>query len=264
VKVLVRPPAESFRLALSDHPERDRIDPGLALQQHGAFVTALREAGAQLIELPPEPDLPDAPFVSDTVIALAPPGGREAALLVVCRPGAPSRRPEVSSVLACARVLAPQVTLVEIEEPGTLEGGDVVVFGERIVIGLSARTNEAGARRLADAAAALGYRPFLCPVGDRLHLASAVTAIGSNRLIGTEAGLASVGEAARGVERLVVPDEELPAANVLSLSDHCFVAAGHPRSAKVLRDAGQRVVEIGLGEFTKADGGPTCLVALIP
>jgi dimethylargininase len=264
VKVLVRPPAESFRRALSEHPEHDRIEPGLALEEHGAFVAALREAGADLVELPPEPDLPDAPFVSDTVIALAPPGGSETALLVACRPSAPSRRPEVPSVLARARELAPHVTLVEIEEPGTLEGGDVVVFGERIAIGLSARTNEAGAGRLADAAASIGYRPFLCPVGDRLHLATAVTAIGPNRLIGTEGGLASVAEAARGVDRLVIPDEELPAANVLSVSDRCFVAAGHPRSVRVLRDAGERVVEIGLGEFTRADGGPTCLVALIP
>jgi dimethylargininase len=264
VKVLVRPPAESFRRALSEHPERDRIEPGLALEQHGGFVAALREAGADLVELPPEPDLPDAPFVSDAVIALASPEGTETALLVACRPGAPSRRPEVPSVLACARDLAPKVTLVEIEEPGTLEGGDVVVFGKRIAIGLSARTNEAGAGRLADAASSIGYRPFLCPVGDRLHLASAVTAIGPDRLVGTEAGLASVAEAAGGVEQLVIPDGELPAANVLSVSDRCFVAAGYPRSVRVLREAGERVVEVEVGEFTKADGGPTCLVTLVP
>lgn len=264
MKVLVRPPGESFRRALSEHPDRHRIEPGLALEQHGAFVAALREAGADLVQLPPEPDLPDAPFVSDTVIALARPGGTETALLVACRPGAPSRRPEVPSVLACARALAPHVTLVEIEEPATLEGGDVVVFGERIVIGLSARTNEAGAGRLAVAAASIGFRPFLCPVGDRLHLATALTAIGPTRLIGTEAGLASLAEAARDVDRLVIPDQELPAANVLSVSDRCFVAAGHPHSVRALRDAGERVVEVELGEFTKADGGPTCLVTLVP
>ena len=133
-----------------------------------------------------------------------------------------------------------------------------------MVIGLTARRNEDGARQLAHAAEPLGYRPFQCPVEDRLHLATAVTAVGPNLLIGTAAGVASLGPARDGAQTVVIPDEEVPAANVLAMGDRCLVAMGYPRAAAALRQAGRTVIEVALGEFTKADGGPTCLVAVIP
>jgi len=268
VRVLVRPPTESFRFALSDHVERDRIDPQRAMEQHRTFVEALRAVGVDVVSLPPKPDLPDAPFVSDAVVALPQPGhtGGPGSLLVVARPGAESRRQEVCSVATAARELMPaSAKVVEIEEPGTLEGGDVLVFGDRIAVGLSARTNREGARQLARAAQSIGYQVFLCPIQDRLHLATAVSVIGPSRLVGTEAGFASLVMAVSGgeIERLIVPDDELPAANVLALGGRCFVASGHPHAVEVLAAAPETVIEIPLDEFTKADGGPTCLVAII-
>jgi N-dimethylarginine dimethylaminohydrolase len=62
----------------------------------------------------------------------------------------------------------------------------------------------------------------------------------------------------------VVPDAEAGAANVLALGGRVFMAAGHPRTASMLREAGDRVVELELDEFALADGGPTCLVAVVP
>ncbi len=271
MRVIVREPSEAFRDALSSHPERHRIDPARAIAQHRAFVAALSAAGLELVPLAPEPTLPDAPFVSDTLIAL-----RAAAeldgptrLLVVGRPGAASRRGEVASVVARAQELVPDATVVEIEELGTLEGGDVIVYGDRLAIGVSGRTNVCGAGQLALAAGSLGYRVFLCPVTDRLHLATAVTPLGPGRLIGTAAGFASL-DAAPGsapvgeVERLVVRDEEARAANVLALGGRVFVAAGYPWTAAMLRASGETVVELELDEFARADGGPTCLVAIVP
>jgi N-dimethylarginine dimethylaminohydrolase len=64
--------------------------------------------------------------------------------------------------------------------------------------------------------------------------------------------------------RVLVPDEELPAANVLAVAGRCFIAAGHPRTAELLREQAETVIELELDEFTKADGGPTCLVAILP
>ena len=105
---------------------------------------------------------------------------------------------------------------------------------------------------------------------DRLHLASAVTPVGPTRLVGTAAGFASLDAARRDVapageiDRVLVPDDEPGGANVLALGGRCFLAAGHPRTAAALRAAGELVVEVDLGEFGRADGGPTCLVAIIP
>ncbi len=273
MKVIVRPPSDRFVAAISTHPERNRIDPRRAVAQHAAFCAALEAAGVDLVRLPAEPELPDATFVSDVLLALPPAGrpGDPTALLVATRPGAQPRRPEVEGVLRAARPLVgAEVPVVRIEPPALLEGGDVIVYGDRIAIGVSARTNEAGARHLADAAGALGYRAFLCPVTDRLHLATAITALGPDLLIGTAAGFASLDAADPAaaprdeVRRLVVPDAELPGANVLVLAGRCFVAAGYPTAARLVGQMGALVVEVELGEFIRADGGPTCLVALVP
>jgi dimethylargininase len=269
VRVIVRPPAEAFRRALSSHPDRGLIDPDRASGQHHRFVTALEEARIDVLVLPPEPDLPDAPFVSDTMVALADPGRASARVIVMTRPGALPRRAEVASVEAAVRSMIPgEVTVERIGPPATLDGGDVVMYGDRIAIGLSARTDRLGAERLAAIARSVGYRPLLCPVLDRLHLASAVTALGPSRLVGTPAGFASLdaadGEALDGVERVVVPETEGAAANVLSLGGRVFVLAGYPLVAAMLRDRGEHVVEVDLDEFVRADGGPTCLVAVVP
>jgi dimethylargininase len=273
MNVLVRAPGSAFRQALSEHPERHRIDPERAVAQHRGFVAALVDAGIRVVQLPPEPNLPDAAFVSDTLLALPradDPGGRTA-LLVVARPGAASRRPEVESVAAAARGLVPaQADEVEIEDPGTLEGGDIVVFGDRVAIGVSGRSNVCGAGQLALAVQSAGYRAFLCPVTDRLHLASGVTAIGPRRLVGTAAGFASLDAAGpdvapgQEVERILVPDGEPGGANVLALGGRCIMATGNPVTAAALRAAGESVVEIDLEEFARADGGPTCLVTIVP
>jgi len=258
-----------MRRAVSQHPEHDRIDPARAVRQHAAYVSAIQAAGVLVTILPAEPDLPDACFTWDTVLAFARPSGGPTVLLVAARPGEASRRPEVASVLACARGLAPNAEVIGIREPGTLEGGDVITYGRRVAIGISARSNEAGARQLAAAVQRIGYQPFLCPVDDRLHLASAVTPTRATRLVGTASGFQSLDAAGPevapdDVERLVIPDREIAGANVLAVGGRCFIAQGQPAAVEALRNAGESVVEVELDEFLRADGGPTCLVAPVP
>jgi dimethylargininase len=269
VRLIVRPPGAALVEALSQHPERDLIDVAQARRQHAAYVAALRDAGLEVDELPADEGLPDATFVWDTVLAFPLQGGDgSTAMVVATRPGAPSRRPEVPSVVARVRELAgPGAAFVEIAAPGTLDGGDVITYGDRVAIGLSARTDGEGARQLAAAVEAIGYRAFLCPVSDRLHLASAVSPLGPRRMIGTAAGYASLEDGGPEtappdeIQRLVIPDDELPAANVLKAGGRCFVAAGYPTAVGLLRAVGEQAVEVELDEFTRADGGPTCLVA---
>ena len=267
---IVRPPGAAFRDAISNHPDRYRIDVSRARVQHAAFCAAIEDAGLPLLRLPEEPDLPDATFVSDSLVALAPILPDRPPVVVVARPAVASRRLEVDSVLRAALACLPAATqVVHVEDPGTLEGGDVVVYGDRLAIGLSGRTNAAGARVLADAARSLGYRPFLCPVTDRLHLATAVTAIAPGTLIGTAAGFASLDVAgpdtapAGEIRRLLLPDDELLGANVLALGGHAFLDSRSPTAARLLREIGLAGHELELDEFALADGGPTCLVNIL-
>jgi len=268
VRLIMRPPSDALRRALSGHPHRDRIDPERARAEHTAYVRALEDAAVAVTLLPREADMPDACFTWDTLLAFPSPGDGKTALLVAARPGAPSRRREVASVLGCARRLAPGADVVEIRDPGTLDGGDVITYGTRVAIGVSARTNEAGARQLASAVGRFGYHAFLCPVDDRLHLASAITPLRARRLIGTQSGFRSLDGAGPDtapddVERLLIPDAAVGGANVLAAGGRCFVARGFPEAATALLSAGESVVEVELDEFLFADGGPTCLVAPI-
>ncbi|MBO0703170.1 MAG: hypothetical protein J2P38_09580 [Candidatus Dormibacteraeota bacterium] len=272
MRFLVRPPSDALVHALSEHPDKGGIDPAEARRQHAGYVSALRAAGLEVLELPAEPDLPDATFVWDTMLAL-PRAGEEGptALVVMTRPGEESRRPEVDSVEARLRELLPRdTTFTRILEPGTLDAGDVIVYGDRVAIGISARTNQSGADQLAILVTALGYRPFRCPVTDRLHLATAISPLGDDLLIGTPAGFASIDGAGPDaapqpeIRRLVIPPEEEPGANVLVAGGHAFLPAGNPTAARLMREAGLDVVEVPLDQFTRADGGPTCLVGPIP
>jgi N-dimethylarginine dimethylaminohydrolase len=107
-------------------------------------------------------------------------------------------------------------------------------------------------------------------VTDRLHLATAVTPVTHDTLIGTAAGFASLDAAGSdaappgGIRRLLLPERELPGANVLALGGHAFLASGNRTAARLLSEAGLRVHELELDEFALADGGPTCLVNVLP
>ena len=61
------------------------------LLDHKDYSLALREAGAEIIELPPLQSFPDSTFVEDTVLCLS-------NLAILMRPGAPSRAGEVSEI----------------------------------------------------------------------------------------------------------------------------------------------------------------------
>jgi dimethylargininase len=273
MKIIMRPPSDAFRHALSKHPLGGQIDPQAARRQHEWLRAAMTGAGADIVLLDPDPDLPDAPFVQDVMISFTraddPQGG--SALLVATRPGAPSRRPEVPSVIAAARRLIPLgCRVMEIEEPGTMDGGDILIFGKRVIIGISGRTNHEGAEQLQAAVDELGYASFLCPVSDgRLHFANAITGVRPDCAIGTAVGYRDLDAVGRDVlpkdeiRRIVIPDAELPAHNVVLINDTLFVPAGNPVSVGLLRDVGENVVEVPFEHFTRADAGLTCLMGVV-
>jgi dimethylargininase len=248
---LVRPPGDSFARALSHHPDASSIDPERARAQHAVYRETLERLGVNVIQLPVDEALPDSCFVQDLAIVV---NGRA----LLCRPGAESRRPEVGGMEDAVRAVAGAVERVE--DPATLEGGDVLRVGETLIAGASKRTNEAGIETLerfaspdANVARAEVREPFL-------HLLSGMSAadgavVGSSALIDQEAF--------DGLERLPVPDEEAAGCNFVALGDDVIMVAGYPSIRKLLEGRGLSVHEVDLSEFAKADGGPTCLSLLV-
>ena len=228
------------------HLPREPIDLSLAVRQHQRYERALEELGCQVRRLSPEPDLPDAVFVEDTAIVLD-----ECA--VMARPGAASRRPETTSVVAG---LCQYRSLHPIEPPGTLDGGDVLRASRHIYVGLSSRTNEDGARQLDDLLAPMGYTVERVAVRGCLHLKSAVTTLSDDELllnpILVDATL--FGE----LKWTAVHPAEPFAANVLSVGGRVLCQASAPRTRERMEARGYEVIAVDVSEFAKAEGGLTC------
>lgn len=248
---LTRPVSPNLGDCELTHLERRPVDIGKAESQHRAYEQALVEAGCALVRVPAAPDLPDAVFVEDTAVVFD-------ELAVVARPGAPSRRPEVDPVVA---VLSGYRGLRRIEEPGTLDGGDVLVIGRRVLVGDSDRTNVEGARQLARILEPLGYDVQRIEVHGCLHLKTAVTALADRTLLINPEWVS----AARlsGYHRVEVDPTEPFAANVLRLGDRLLMAEEHPRTRGRLESLGMRVMTVALSELARAEAGATCCSLLL-
>jgi dimethylargininase len=231
------------------HLERQPIDWARAAEQHSAYEQALAEAGFEIVRLPDLPDDPDAVFVEDAAILL----GDHA---VITRPGAASRAGEAEHA---ARDLAPYFTVHRLAA-GTLDGGDVLAIGRRLYVGLSSRTNAAGAQALRSVAAPLGYKVVEVEPSQCLHLKTAVTFIGKDA-----SGVPRILVNPTWVDPAVFADaaststDEPAAANCVRAGDRLILPTGNPRTAAELRRLGYHLVEIDVSELQKAEAGVTCM-----
>ena len=253
--VLVRDVPESFAQALSAHPPEPPIDVARARQQHAAYVAALASLGLAVVRVGADEACPDCVFVEDTAVVA---GG----VVVLTRPGAPSRRPEVDGV---ARALAARGAAARtMDAPATLDGGDCLrlAAARTIYVGRSERTNAAGVAFLRDAVAARGWSvvEVAMPPGV-LHLKSVCSPLDEHTVLVAEGTLP---RGTFGDARLVeVPRVEAAAANVVAYGRAALVAADGDRTAALVAAEGFRVVRVDTSEMRKADGALTCLSVIV-
>lgn len=247
---LVRPPASTFADGLTTAGLGSPNLP-LALAQHEAYVKALEACGLSVTRLPADDRFPDSTFVEDTAVLAR-------GLAVLCRPGAPSRAGEVEAIRTAITSFFPSP--VAIEAPGTVDGGDVCEAGDHVFVGISERTNEAGARQLAAHLATRGLETTLVDVRGipgLLHLKSGIAWLGGRTLALARPFVGRPEFAAWDV--LEVPDGEEYAANAVLVNGRVLVATGYPRFETALRALGLRTVALDMSEFRKLDGGLSCL-----
>lgn len=244
---MVRRPSPRLTEGLVTHIERsDDVDAELALRQWREYVSAMEKRGWRVAEAPPADDCPDGVFIEDQVFVYG-------SLAVLCRPGAPERRPERAGLHGM--LVAAGYRVVEITEPGTLEGGDVLKHGSDVWVGVGGRTNEEGARQLTRALADFPVTVHRVPVTKVLHLKSAVTALPDGTVIGYEPLVDDPGAFGRF---LPVPEE--PGSHVVLLGgSSVLLSAAAPRTANLLRARGLDVTVVDISEFEKLEGCVTCL-----
>jgi N-dimethylarginine dimethylaminohydrolase len=163
--------------------------------------------------------------------------------------------------------------LGKIQEPGTLEGGDVVWIDERTVaVGEGYRSNAEGIHQfkallgdLVDEVISVPLPHWTGP-GDCLHLMSNVSPIDHDLYL-VYSRLLSVPFRQylikRGIKLLEVPDEEYESmgCNVLSVAPKkCIMIEGNPMTQQRLEAEGVEVHTYDGSEISlKGAGGPTCL-----
>jgi dimethylargininase len=177
---------------------------------------------------------------------------------MMTRPGAASRVGEVDSIREVLAGWFPRIH--SIDHPGTLDGGDVCEADDHFFIGISKRTNEAGATQLADFLAELDFSSSLIDIrnlSNILHLKSGLSYLGTRRLALIDE-LAHCNEF-RAYEAVAVSAVEEYAANCLLINNRMFVAKGFPVFEKQLCDLGYDTIALEMSEFRKMDGGLSCL-----
>jgi dimethylargininase len=225
---------------------REPIDVAKAVSQHQSYQDCLADLGLRVVNLPPEPTLPDAVFVEDPAVVLD-------EVAIILNMGAKSRRPEAHTLVD---ELARYRLLTFLFEPGTADGGDIFRAGRRIFAGVSNRTNLEGCHQLRKLLEPYGYELETVTVKHCLHLKSACSYLGRDTLLINESLLDL--DTLRGFQLLSVPKEEPAAANVLAIDDTVIMPVSFPKTQSLLERHGFKVRAIDVSELQKAEGGVTC------
>jgi dimethylargininase len=233
------------------HLARSPIDFTRAAAQHHEYEATLEHLGCTIVRINAAPQMPDSVFIEDTAVVVD-------ELAVITRPGAESRRGETVGVAEALKVFR---DLAFIEEPGVLDGGDVLRVDGRLWVGLSSRTNEEGVAQLAQ-----HLQPFGCLVKsielrDCLHLKTAVTYAGDGVMLINPAWIDTAHF--DGFDVIEVDPAEPFAANVLHVGATTLCAAAFPHTRERLESRGITTRAIDVSELAKAEGGLTCCSLLL-
>jgi dimethylargininase len=245
---LTHPPSDALETGERTFVGREPIDIAEARRQHEAYIDALVRCGvSRVVKLDANRDLPDSTFIEDTAVVLD-----EIAVQTAMGAGSRAREPQ-----GIAPALREFRDVVPIEAPATLEGGDVVIAGHTLVVGLTLRTNMDGVRALERLVAPFHYR--VLPVNPRgaLHLKTACCSVDDETLLINPAWIDK--RELRDFELIPIVATEPFGAEVVRIGKTLLMAAETPRTADVLRARGHEVRLTPLSEFAKAEGGPTCL-----
>ena len=233
------------------HIDRTPIDLTIARAQHHEYVQALLKIGCRVIELREEPDLPDSVFVEDAAFILP-------EVAVITRPGADSRKPETESI---SQALSPYRPLVHITPPATLDGGDVLVLGKNIYVGLSTRSTPEAVAQLQDLLNNYGYKVSGLELTDCLHLKTAVTRVDDKTLLINKNWIDPTHFA--GYDLIEVDPSEPFAANCLPVNGVIIFPTAFPKTQDKLEQQGFKIKSVNVDELAKAEGAVTCCSLII-
>lgn len=245
-KAIVRKPAHTYANGITSS-NLGKPDFELVKKQHDAYCEALVKCGLELIVLDPDPNFPDSCFVEDTAVVTKNFG-------IITRPGDPRRLGEEIEI---KKVLEPLFKLYQIEEPGTLDGGDVMLADNHFYIGLTNRTNLIGSKQFQQIVTTNGYKFTAVPICKILHFKTGINYLGDNNIL-IQKPFIELPDF-ETYHKIPVEIEEQYAANSLRVNDYVITPKGFNTTKSQIEKLGYKVIELEMSEFQKMDGGLSCL-----
>lgn len=248
-RILARKPAHNMADGITTQ-NLGKPDIDLAMQQFNAYIDALRSCNLNVTVLPPNDEFPDGHFIEDPAIVFHD-------MVFVCRSGEKSREAEGEDI---AKHLS-HLNQIRIEgDTARVDGGDILFCADRVLIGLSDRTNREGAEQLTTALQSVQseLRVDIVPFSGVLHLKTALNELAPGVFVmGPEL---QTNYDLSFAEVHVLPEHESYAANLVPINDTLLIADGYPKLAEITGQYyGNKVIALEMSEFEKMDGGLSCL-----
>ncbi|MBN8843675.1 MAG: dimethylarginine dimethylaminohydrolase [Sphingomonadales bacterium] len=216
--------------------------------EHAAYVATLRELGLSVEVLPALDDYPDALFTED--VALTFPEGA-----ILLRPGASSRAGEVAHIREALAARHPVLLEMTV---GHVEGGDVLRLADRVIIGLSDRTDRAGATELAGLLERIGHRAEIAETpASVLHFKTGCSLIDAGTVLAVPA-MRDCPEFA-GLEVVLTPLGEEGAANILRVRDTVLIGERWLATQALLAARGVPFRAMATEHIARIDAGLSCM-----
>lgn len=247
-RAIVRRPAPSVTHGLRADDVGNPDFEGI-VAEHETYIAALKSAGVEVSVLPSLSEFPDAIFVEDPALVFT-----QGAIAL--RSGAPTRAGEIAAMMP---VLQDSFdTVLTLPKGGHVEGGDVLVTPGAVMIGLSARTDEVGARALVSRLEILGISGRIVRTPpDVLHFKTDCSLLSEDTVLCTKRLAAS------GVfdhlNVVLVPEGEEAAANALRVNDVVMVGSQFPKTLETLTQNDYEIVPLDTRQIGMIDAGLSCM-----
>lgn len=216
--------------------------------EHDAYVATLRDLGLSVDVLPPLADYPDALFTED--VALTFPEGA-----ILLRPGTEARAGEVAHIRDALAARHPMLLEMTV---GHVEGGDVLRLADRVIIGLSDRTDRVGAVELASLLERLGYRAEIAATpAEVLHFKTGCSLIDERTILAVPAMRDC--RAFAGLEVVLTPLGEEGAANILRVRDMVLIGERWLATQAMLAARGVPFRTMATEHIARIDAGLSCM-----
>ncbi len=248
MKALVREPGNNYCQCVSSHPEKKLLNLILAREQHAKYCSTLRELGVETINLPREDLYPDSCFVEDTAVI-------HKGKAMITRMGIESRRGEERAI---KEYLSKVMPTKRIEEPGTLEGGDIIHLPDLLISGVTQRTNLEGVNQVSDW---LDVPVITCQDMNIVHLKSYATYLGDNFMVITEKYYNH--PVFDEFDKIMIPEREAYAANTLTIGKTVIMPKGYEFTKQKIKEEGFEVITLEMSEFERCEGALSCLSLFI-